>query len=327
MLERRWLLAGILLSAAGCTAKYVRPTTSEVVEATPERIARGAYLVNTVGACGACHDGRNGGDLKNPADPERLLAGGNYLRDDGGISVWISNITPDKETGIGNWTDDEIIRSIRDGVKPDGSFLFPAMPFAAYRYISDEDVRAIVAYLRSVPPVKTVRPPGGNSVPFSIRVALSMGVAMHEPVVSVPEPDRDEPVKYGEYLARVAHCTECHSMGSMGVRSKDDEWMAGGEMEMREPGVGKVWASNLTPHKETGLGRHSTEQIKLSLRSGARLDGKPMAPPMSYLMPYLAMMEEKDLDAIVAFLQSLPPVDKKIPARELTPEYKQLLRE
>lgn len=330
MFERRLLAGCVLLmtaAVAGCTAKYVRPTTSEVVEPTPERLARGEYLVKTVAACGACHDGRQSGDLKDPADPALTLAGGNYLRSESGIAVWIPNITGDEETGIGSWTDDEIIRSIRDGVKRDGSFLFPAMPYGAYQHISDEDVRAIVAYLRSVPPVKLSRTRGENVLPFPMRMALGMGVAMHEPVTSVPEPDRTNPVRYGEYLARVAHCTECHSLGRLGVRAQGDEWMAGADMAMREPGVGSVWAANLTPDKETGLGRYSAEQIKMSLRSGMRLDGKPMAPPMSYLMPYLPLAEEKDLDAIVAYLQALPPVKKKVPARELTPEYKQLLRE
>lgn len=330
MFERRWLAVCVLLltaAVAGCTAKYVRPTTSEVVEPTPERVARGEYLVKTIAACGACHDGRQSGELTDPPDPALALAGGNYLKDEGGIAVWIPNITGDKETGIGTWTDDEIIRAIRDGVRPDGSFLFPAMPYGAYQYMSDEDVRAIVAYLRSVPPVKLSRARGENVVPFPIRMALGMGAAMHEPVTSVAEPDRGDPVKYGEYLARVAHCTECHSMGKMGVRAQGDAWMAGGDMAMREPGVGSVWPPNLTPDEETGLGRYSAEQIKMSLRSGMRLDGKPMAPPMSYLMPYLALAEEKDLDAIVAYLQSLPPVKKKVPARELTSEYKQLLRE
>ncbi|MGA9520162.1 MAG: cytochrome c [Myxococcaceae bacterium] len=319
-------MGAALVVVAGCTAKYVRPTTEAKVALTEERIKRGQYLVNAVGACGACHDGRDNGELDMPANPDLHLAGGNMMRDMG-LAIWIPNITNDPETGLGSWTDDEIIRSIRDGVGKDGKFLFPIMPFAAYQNMSDEDVRSVVAYIRSLPPVKQTRPRQENEIPFMAKAAIGMGAAMHDPVTSVPEPDRNDPVKHGEYLAYVAHCTECHSLGSMGTRGKTDRWLAGSDSPMDLPGVGKVWASNLTPDKETGVGKYSAEQIKTALRSGMRLDGKRMAPPMSLFMPHIAQWEEADLDAVVAYLQSLPPVVNKVPARELTPQFAGMIGE
>ncbi len=241
--------------------------------------------------------------------------------------MWVPNITNDPETGLGNWTDDEIIRAIRDGVSKDGRFLFPIMPFSTYQHMSDEDVMAIVAYIRSTPAVKQERPRVENDIPFMMGMALGMGAAMHEPVASVAEPDRNDAVKYGEYLTNVGHCSECHSMGSHGPRKKEDRWFGGADNPMDMPGVGKVWASNLTPHKETGLGNYDAAQIKNALRAGLRLDGRRMAPPMSMFMPHIAQWEETDLDAVVAYLQSLPPVEHKVPARELTPEFAGMMGE
>lgn len=321
-----WVCAAVaVLGAAGCTAKYIRQTTDEQVAITPERVERGRYLVENVAMCGACHDGREGGNLAMPVLPDRKLAGGAMLEEPD-FSIYIPNITNDPETGIGKWTDDELIRAIRDGVKPDGSFLFPAMPFSAYQHMSDEDVRAVVAYLRSAPAVKAA-PRKESRIPFMVSFILGRGVAMHEPVKSVPEPDRADRVKYGEYLAFMGHCTECHSLGSMGPRARDDRWMGGSDTPFQAPGVGKVWASNLTPSRSAGLGNYSAEQIKLALISGRKLDGRVMAPPMSLFVPYVAFMQPEDLDALVAYLMSVQPVDQKVPERELTPEYKKLVNE
>jgi mono/diheme cytochrome c family protein len=319
MSSRPLLLAAAVLAAAGCTSRFVRPTTDARVEVTPERVKRGEYLVKAVGACGACHDGRPGGDLLQPADPALALAGGNMLRD-GSIGAWVPNITNDAETGLGRWSDDEIVRALRDGVRPDGRFLLPLMPYGAYQHMSDEDAAAIVAYLRAAPAVREPRPREEHQVPFPMKVALGLGAAMHAPVGSVPAPDRTDAVAYGGYLARLGHCTECHSMGRMGVRGEGDRWMAGSDGPMRLPGVGKVWASNLTPHAEAGLGGRSAGELTVQLVAGLRKDGKRVAPPMSLYVPHLAQYAPEDLAALVAWLQALPPVAHAVPPRELTPE-------
>ena len=121
-----------------------------------------------------------------------------------GFDANAPNITPDPETGIGNWTDEQIIASIREGKRPDGSIIGPPMPIGLYRDISDNDVKAIVAYLRNVKPVKNEIPPSVYRIPLP--------PAYGPPVVSVPEPDRNDPIAYGAYLAGPAgHCVECHS--------------------------------------------------------------------------------------------------------------------
>ena len=108
---------------------------------------------------------------------------------------------------------------------------------------------------------------------------------MHKPVASIAEPDRKDPVRYGEYLATMGHCTVCHSLGSTGSRDRDDDWLAGSDNAMELKGVGKVWAANLTPSTKGGLGARSAEDVKLQILSGRRKDGKPTAPPMSLFTP------------------------------------------
>jgi mono/diheme cytochrome c family protein len=157
MTLRLGLLAVLL--AAGCRGQYIRPVSDEPIAATPERLQRGSYLVNQVTFCGACHTARAGGNiLTEPESKDAFLGGGNVYNDKGFGTLWIPNITPDPETGIGKWKDDQILRLLRDGVAPDRNFMVPVMPFAYYQHLSDEDARSVVAYLRSVPPYHQQRP-------------------------------------------------------------------------------------------------------------------------------------------------------------------------
>jgi mono/diheme cytochrome c family protein len=316
----RRLVLALGLGALACTGKYVRPTTQETVKATPERLARGEYIVDRLASCGACHTERQSGDASDSesATAGAYLSGGNTLRD-AQFTLWVPNITGDLQTGIGRWTDDELMRAIRDGVRPDGSFMFPVMPYLDYRFMSDEDVRAVVAYLRSVPKVKQPRKPTENDLPFLAKVGIGLGMVQHEPAKDVPPPP-DDPVRRGEYLAHLGHCQSCHALGSRGPRDPDDDdFMAGSDKPMETPGLAKVWAPNLTPDRETGLGRFSDEQLENALRTGTRLsDGKPMAYPMSAFIPHLAGISAQDMSDLIAWLRSLKPVKHAVPPRELT---------
>jgi len=312
---------------AGCTGKYVRPTTAEKFATNDQIAARGGYLVNQVAACGACHTPRINGSWLEGERADAFLAGGQVIDDPAfGVRVVMPNLTPDVETGIGSWSDDQILRGIRDGVRADGQLLMPPMPFGTWARLSDDDGRAIVAYLRTVPPVKNAVDRSQNHFAFGLRFAKSMGFIHHKPVSNVQAPARTDVVKYGEYLARgVAPCHDCHSLTSKGP--SDDNLFAGTDDPMEERGVGKVWARNITPDKETGLGNYSAAQIKQSLRTGKRLDGKTMAPPMSAIIPHTSGMTDEDLDALIAYLRSIPAKKHKIPERELTAEAKRAVGE
>jgi mono/diheme cytochrome c family protein len=320
---------GPLLCAAlfGCTGKYVRPTTPEKIVATPEMLTRGGYLVNQVASCGACHTPRVGNSWLEGERADAYLAGGTLIDDPAyGISVMVPNITGDVTTGIGGWSDDEILRATRDGVRADGQLLMPPMPFGTWSHLGDDDARAIVAYLRSVPPIKNEVDGTHNHFAFGLRFAKSMGFIHHKPAMNVKAPPAADKIKYGKYLAHdVAPCADCHSLTTRGP--DDENLFAGTEEPMEDKEIGKVWPRNLTPDKESGLGKYSAEQIKQALRTGKRLDGKTMSAPMSSFIPHISGMTDGDLDAIVAYLQSIPPKKHKVSERILTPAGKKAVGE
>jgi len=266
-----------LLSAASATAL------------ADAKLDRGRYLVESIAGCGNCH---------TPQGPEgplpgKALAGGQPIQDSAFTAI-SANITPDTETGIGKWTDAQITLAIREGRRPDGSLIGPPMPFEQYRQLSDNDVAAIVAYLRSVPPVK-------NAVPRT-RYPFPLPPAWGPPVGSVPDVPQGDKVAYGRYLAGpLGHCIECHSApGPQGGPDLKNGLGAGG---MSFPGPwGKSTAPNITP---TGLKRYTDAQVKTLITTGVRPDGTRLLPPMG--VPYYARMTAADLDAVVAYLRTLPP--------------------
>lgn len=250
---------------------------------------RGRYIVEVIGACGNCHS------PTGPDDPDQSmhLSGGRPL-DERGMYAVPPNITPDVETGIGAWTDDEIIRAVREGVRPDGRILGPPMPFAEYRKISDRDARAIVAYLRTVSPVRNTT----EASHYDFPLPPSWG----PPLGEVAEPDRSDIVAWGAYLAGpLGHCTECHSTpNENGVPDLENALGAGGLVFSGPFGVSV--SANITP---TGIGRRSDAELRQIITTGTRADGSKLNPPMGFA--YYASLKERDLDALVAYLRSLPP--------------------
>ena len=311
----------LLVLACAPSKKKIESFTREVdqhakVESTPELVARGAYIANTIGACVMCHNGRPAG-VEYQKEPERFtefsdMFGGVTITT-GGMTIAIPNITPDRQTGIGAWTDDEIRRAIRDGIQPDGDKLLSFMPFMQYQYMSDGDVNALVAYLRSVPPVN--KPRGETKMPFVFEnMMLAQG---HAPVVNVPEPDRTDPIAYGRYLVHLGHCAECHSAGYSWHGADDDPaYLTGSKIAFKEP-TGKYPAPNLTPDKETGIGNYTPEDVVRAIRTQTRLDGQMMQPPMSGFAEAYARATDEDLNAIATYLFSLQPVNQKQKKREL----------
>jgi mono/diheme cytochrome c family protein len=323
------LLAILLLPTltTACKGKYIRPTSPEKFEATPERLERGQYLVNQLMGCGGCHTSRATGNLFVEGEQADLfLAGGNVLDVPGTAHLYIPNLTPDPE-GLGTWTDDQILRAVRDGVDKDGKFLAPMMPYDNYQHLSDDDGKALVVYLRSIPAAKSPRPSFERELKFLPKILFTViGVQMHRPIANQPNPDHADHIAYGHYLARVAGCTDCHSMTEKGPRKEDDPlFMAGSGVPFTDARLGKVFARNLTPDLETGLGKYKPEQIKAAFRNGKRLDGKRMAPPMSIMIPHYSGITEEDLDALVAYLGSLKPAKNVIAEPALVAEAQKLV--
>lgn len=267
--------------------------TTALAQQTP--LQRGTYLVQTIAACGNCHTPKGErGDI-----PGMEMAGGFKIEAPPFTAV-VPNITPDPETGIGKWTDEQIIVAIREGKRPDGSIIGPPMPIELYRDISDGDARAMVAYLRRLKPIR-------NKVEKSVyRMPLPPNYG--PPLASVPEPKRGDKVAYGGYLANaLGHCTECHTpMLADGRRDFANQMGAGGPPV--EGPLGMVVPPNLTPDGATGLGTWTDAEIKRAITKAVSKDGRKLAPPMAF--PYYAKMSNNDLDAIVAYLRSLKPVHR-----------------
>ena len=265
---------------------YVGLTLSAAAE-TP--VERGRYLVESIAGCGNCHSLQ---DASGPL-PGRELAGGPPIKEPP-FDAYPSNITPDVATGIGAWSDEEVVRAIRDGISRDGRVMGPPMPFALYRGLGDDDVRAMVAYLRTVPAVS-------NAVPASVYL-MPLPDSWGPPVVGVRPPPRADTVAYGGYLAGpVGHCVECHT--PMGAQGLDLARLGAGTREFAGP-WGVAISRNITP---AAMGDWSDAEIKRAITRGVSRDGTRLMPPMGY--GYYAKMTDADLDAVVAWMRSLKPVE------------------
>lgn len=260
-------------------------------------VKRGAYLVNGPAACANCHTPRNPDfSLKQGMD----FAGGFELVDPA-FHVFTANITPDPDTGIGKWTDEQIIKAIREGVDPEGHVIFPPMPVPTYNNMSDDDVKAIVAYLRTLKPIH-------NEVPES---TWNIPQQAMPPAKGAAAPPMSDKVAYGGYIVNsVAHCFECHTTpGANGAPDFAHHLGAGGMSIELGPNMA-IRTANITPDPETGIGKWTDEQIKTALTEGLTPTGGHISPPMPF--PWFKNMTPEDLDAVVAYLRTIPPVNNKV---------------
>jgi mono/diheme cytochrome c family protein len=214
--------------------------------------------------------------------------------DEPGMRAVAANITPDRETGIGRWTDAQLGRAIREGIRPDGSLIGPPMPFEDYRHLSDRDLAAIVAYLRAQPPTRQQLPKSKYEMPLPN--------AYGPPVGSVPAPDPKDQLRYGEYLVHIGHCMECHTPRDAKGQLQRERLGAGGGTFKGPWGVSV--ARNLTPHA-SGLKDWTDAQIANSIRNGVDREGRPYRPPMAF--SFYKSIDDADMSALIAYLRSLKP--------------------
>lgn len=295
----------------------LRPASSETVEATPDRLARGQYLVENVLLCMDCHSERHMDRYGYPPKEHNRGGGGSLCWDEDmgleGFHLCAPNITPDPETGLGSWTDGEIMRAIREGVNKDGKALFPAMPYTEFASLSDNDVRAVVAYLRRLPPVKNKVPERVLPGPLNIIVKF-----MPKPLAGpVPDPDHNDPVAYGQYLATVANCKHCHTPVDDKHRPLPGKDFSGG-LPFKHKLFGEVVTANLTPH-ETGLGNRSQEEFVALIKAFDSPEAQQVtvAHENNTVMPWLTVsgMTEEDLGAIYAYLRTVPALENSVTKR------------
>ena len=273
------LLAASLLAAIG-----VASTASAEVS-----VERGEYLVRGPAGCGNCH---------TPMGPEGFIMdqelAGRLVEDSPAFTAYGANLTPAGR--ISGWSDAELARAIREGIRPDGTVIGPPMPITMYRGLGDDDLMSIVAFLRTLPAVE-------NELPASV-YNIPLPPAYGPPVESVTAPPRGVTVEYGAYLAGpISHCMECHTpMGPQGPLLETD--LGRGGFEFHGP-WGTSVAPNLTSHPD-GLAGFTDAQIAEMITKGVRPDGSAMLPPMPY--GYLSAFTPDDLAAVILYLRSLPPL-------------------
>ena len=267
-------------------------------------LGRGEYLVESIVGCGNCHDGRDDSGALVPG----LEYAGNFVIAEEGFTAYAPNITPDPETGIGNWTDAEVERAIRQGIAKDGHIMGPPMAFPYYNGISTDDMAAIIAYIRSRPAVHREVPKSNYDIPLP----PSWGDA---PTGRIEAPPRSDEVAYGHYLAHnLGHCTQCHTPLVNGV---EDFSRTGAGMNIYPMPFGYPWSAisaNITSDPEVGLGAWTDDEIKRAITMGISRDGRMLLPFMAF--SFYDKISDEDLDAIVAYLRSLPPTRANPPAVE-----------
>jgi mono/diheme cytochrome c family protein len=256
---------------------------------------RGAYLVNGVGACSNCHTPRGPGGATD-LQRDKLLSGSTQVFQAPQYTVKGSNLTPDRATGLGTWTDDQIKIAISQGKGRDARNLAPNMPSAAYAIMTARDRDAIVAYLRSIPAVSNAVQKPEYKAAFSI--------SQFPENTEWPEESLKDTVKRGQYLAGLGHCMVCHSKGTPPDKMDYVNGMGGGG---RKFGAQQnVTAANLTTK---GVASWTLAEFKRALTEGVSKDGRKLNPPMVDFAQFYKTMTDDDIGAIFAYMKSLKPVD------------------
>jgi len=284
-----------------------RPVTARTFEPSPERLARGEYLVENVAACFHCHSEHDAADPAAPVKAGMKGAGWDMPVPELG-KVISPNITPDMETGIGSWTDDEIARAIQEGVNKSGKALFPIMPYMSFRNLDDEDVASIVVYLRTIPAVKQVRARSELIFPLSVLVkTMPKPLASHAPA---PAPVRATAEARGEYLVRtIAGCGDCHSpTDDQGAPLPGLEFGGGGEFHNPFDNMKPIHTPNIT-RDPSGIEHFDEALFAETLRTG-RVVGRTLSPIMP--IENYRGMHDGDLADIFAYLRSVPPVQHRV---------------
>ena len=269
-----------LAGAAAATMLFASASMAQTGD-----VARGKYLA-TIGICASCH---TKSDEKGFKIESMRFAGGEKTS-----NLFSANLTPDPETGLGKWTEAQIVEAIRNGKRPDGQPVRPNMGVFFYRGLSDHDAFSIAAYLKSLTPIRN---------PIE---RLPKPPAEYARVESVPEPDRTNKLAYGEYIAKtVAHCLQCHTPRAPDGLPDLAKAGAGGNT-YAVAGGGTAMSANITPGNPNGVAKWTDDQFKAAITKGVRPDGSKLIPVMDFDM-YAALTPD-DLDAMVVYLRTLKPV-------------------
>jgi mono/diheme cytochrome c family protein len=269
-------------------------------EAPKSAVERGQYLVQAAGGC-TCHS--------NPGIEELSLSGGRAIGTPFG-TIYGTNITPDPETGIGGWSDDDFMKAMREGIGPDGKVYYPVFPYTSFTKMADQDVLDMKAYLDSLEPVNNANKEPDFGFPYSARSTISVWRSLHfDPERYEPETDQSDEWNRGAYISEaLAHCGECHTPRTF-MGATDDDLYYAGSVEGPE---GEL-APNITPDDATGVGSWSEVDMTWFLQTSFKPDGDDAQGLMGEIVTHgYSYLSEADLKAIAVYLASLEPIENEV---------------
>jgi mono/diheme cytochrome c family protein len=287
----------------------VGPAQELKVELTPERIERGRYLANSVTVCMDCHSTRDWSKFSGPLVPGTFGKGGERFDQQFGFpGVYYSrNITP---AGVGNYTDGELYRVITTGVNKEGKAMFPVMPYPYYSKLDPEDVKSIIAYVRSLQPIQNNPPESVSDFPMSIIINTIPKKAEPQKM-----PNPADKKAYGAYLVNASGCIECHTQAKQGQIIKELAFSGGRDFKMPDGSV--IRSANITPAPKTGIGSWTEETFITRFKAFG--DSAFVAPSVAKgsantVMPWTmyGKMTREDLSAIYTYIHSLPAMENEV---------------
>jgi mono/diheme cytochrome c family protein len=280
-----------------------------MIDAMSEQLARGDYLANHVALCLDCHTDRDFTYFSGPVVHGTEGKGGTPFGADMALrgTFFAKNITP---AAISDWTDADLVKALTQGINKKGEVLFPVMPYLNYRHLTQEDLGAIIAFIRTLKPIQYEVPAREPVAPIEVLVPQSP-----PPLAAMPTVDRSNSVEYGKYLTTVASCSDCHTPMENGRPIAGMEFAGGYPFEL--PGGQVVISQNITPDVETGIGKWDRQTFITIFKaySEAEVHRAPLAEgENNTIMPWSAYsgMTEEDLGAIYDYLRTLKPVSNKV---------------
>jgi mono/diheme cytochrome c family protein len=303
------LLLAVLAAAITATVGWrpfvgpsARALTDRTFEPSPERLARGEYLTEHLMNCFACHSERDWAQDDVPLKPGTKGGGStSFPLEDLPGKVYPPNISPDKETGAGNWTDDQLARAIREGIGFDGRALFPFMPYENFRTMSDEDLASLIVYLRSMPPVRREIPK--TELIFPVKYLIN--TAPRPVTEPVPAPDLSTPVAKGDYLVTQGGCRDCHTPQRDGQRLPGLDLAGGFLLKGPWPAVA---SANITP-APSGIPYYDEGLFRDVIRTG-HVKARKLSPIMPWW--YYRGLTDEDLNAMFAYLKTVPSIAHRV---------------
>jgi mono/diheme cytochrome c family protein len=306
ILARILIVPGPMAFAAGprvALAQYQSNPTGVPADLTAtDPLAHGRYLVQAAD-CEACHTAEGG----------KPFAGGRPFQTDFG-TIYSPNITPDTKTGIGAWTDAEFLAAVHEGRDRNGQHLYPAFPYAAYTYLTDQDVMAIKGYIFSVAPVSNVAPPNTLRFPYNRRELMAIWALLYDPNKRFePVSDRSPNWNRGAYLVEsLGHCGDCHTPRTL-LQALNNRKKFGG-------GMAEGWrAYNLSSDAASGIGSWTQAEMQQYLSTGHSMNrGSAFGPMAQAVHLSFQNLTPADLGAIAEYVRSVPPVSSSdLPAPKL----------